>query len=594
MTSLGIQHRNFWKIRMTLLIAVSICGATVPAVYGNGGGSAVATVNGVVRDNKGNPLAGVVIALLKEGANEIVKQTRSASDGSFVAKILPGRYSLRAEAEGFNPASFPAVQIRQSDQLSYLFNLIPVGSGRTSPERRSDRDSAKWRLRSAQSRRSIFHAQEGEDETLAGISGQENTEDAISVGDRVPSREEWKRSSRMQGVVETYAAASADSLAPGHAGINFAIAKPAGNDLQLVFAGQFGRGPGAPQRLETSARWRASDRHSLNLTLAAARVGVVGPTVEPGQNNILGQLSARVVDEWVVREGVVVVLGLDYSRFVGSSSASSITPRLGLQFDANARTRVRASYASGGNEDEVQSVVAFEDSQIVFRQPTTESPASVDSRAVMEKSRRFELGIERVLDNESSVEATAFFDTTSGRGVGFMSAPLSSFNGDGGDVLMDIANQQGGAKGIRVVYVRRINSVLNLSAGYSFGRGQKVSSNGLTNPADLFDNGFFQMLAAQLNADLGRGMHVRTVFRFSPRATVFAIDPFAGRLAVYDPSLSILITKELPTFGLPVRAEAVLDARNLLDTMVGIDDGDTQILITAMRRSVRGGISVRF
>ena len=152
MTPKGIKHRKARLLILTLLLAVFLSGATMPVAFGSGD-PALATVNGIVRDNKGNPLAGVVIALLKEGANEIVKQTRSASDGSFVAKILPGRYSLRAEADGFNPASFPAVQIRQSDQLNYLFNLVPVGSGRTTPERRSDRDSAKWRLRSAQSRR---------------------------------------------------------------------------------------------------------------------------------------------------------------------------------------------------------------------------------------------------------------------------------------------------------------------------------------------------------------------------------------------------------------------------------------------------------
>ena len=28
-------------------------------------------------------------------------------------------------------------------------------------------------------------------------------------------------------------------------------------------------------------------------------------------------MSVRAVDEWVVRDGVVVVLGLDYSKFVG-------------------------------------------------------------------------------------------------------------------------------------------------------------------------------------------------------------------------------------------------------------------------------------
>jgi len=61
---------------------------------------------------------------------------------------------------------------------------------------------------------------------------------------------------------------------------------------------------------------------------------------------------------------------------------------------------------------------------------------------------------------------------------------------------------------------------------------------------------------------------VRTVFRFSREATVFAIDPFAGRLGVYDPSLSIQVTQDLPTFGLPLHAEAVIDARNLLDISV--------------------------
>jgi hypothetical protein len=85
------------------------------------------------------------------------------------------------------------------------------------------------------------------------------------------------------------------------------------------------------------------------------------------------------------------------------------------------------------------------------------------------------------------------------------------------------------------------------------------------------------------------------VLRFSPRASVFAIDPFAGRLAVYDPSLSILVTQELPNFGLPVRAQATIDARNLLDVLTRVDDGDgNQLTLGALRRSLRGGISVRF
>jgi hypothetical protein len=172
--------------------------------------------------------------------------------------------------------------------------------------------------------------------------------------------------------------------------------------------------------------------------------------------------------------------------------------------------------------------------------------------------------------------------------------PLSAFSGEGGAPLMNVANQEGAARGLRVVYTRRISRILSAGAGYAMGRGQQLSAKGLTNPSEIFESGIFQTAAFEMSANLDTGTRVHTVFRFSPRATVFAIDPFAGRLAVYDPSLSILITQELPTFGLPVRAQAVIDARNLLDKQSCTDDGETFMSVDAARRSLRGGISVRF
>ena len=147
---------------------------------------------------------------------------------------------------------------------------------------------------------------------------------------------------------------------------------------------------------------------------------------------------------------------------------------------------------------------------------------------------------------------------------------------------------------MRVVYTRRLNRVWSASAGYAFGRGQRLSASGFSTPAELFENGLFQTAALQIGAGFDTGTQVRTVLRFSPEATVFAIDPFAGRLGVYDPSLSIQVTQELPSFGLPVRAEAILDARNILDAQVSSENGDVLTFVGNSRRSVRGGISVRF
>jgi hypothetical protein len=586
--------REALRIGLSLLALSALCVASAPQALAVGS-ARFGVIAGTVRDNKGNPVAGALISLLREGAEEIVKQTKSAADGSFSTKITPGRYSVRAEAPGFNQALFAAVQVRPSDQLTYRFNLEPVGMGRTAPERRADRDSAKWRIRANQGRRSIFQMDEGDDQTL------NDALDAVEAANRLPDDtvvdggfDDNHERGRVQGVVETYVATSGSPQGPSYAGVNFAFAVPTTNSIDLIFAGQMGTGnKNAPQRFETTARVRLNDLHRLNITLGGARVNTILPVAEDGKGS-LGQFSVRAVDEWVVRDGIVVVLGVDYSRYTGASKASAISPRVGFQFDPNARTRIRASYAPGGQENLVQSMAEFEDGPVFFRQPGTGAVALVEGRAVMEKSRRFEFGVERALDESSSVEASAFFDTTSGRGVGLLSTPVNAFQTANGNALLNITEQAGAARGVRVVYTRRISRMLSTSAGYSFGRGQRLSSEGITNPSELFANGFFQTAALQVNSDLPTGTRISTVFRFSPEATVFAIDPFAGRLAVYDPSLSIMVTQELPTFGLPVRAEAIIDARNLLDTQTGADDGETQLIINAARRTVRGGISVRF
>ncbi|HYJ45401.1 MAG TPA: carboxypeptidase-like regulatory domain-containing protein [Pyrinomonadaceae bacterium] len=561
-----------------------------------------ATVSGSVRDNKGNPIAGAVVSLIREGSDEIIKEVKSLADGSFLARIAPGRYTLRAIADGFSAVLFDSVQVRPADDVVYRFNLEPVGSGRTAPERRKDRDESKWILRSRSGNRSIFQAGEERDETIDAVlaarqaaddSGNASLDDAITR--RAGADDETTGRARTQGVVETYVASSAGANGYSFVGLNFAAARPLSERVDLIVGGQTGAGRGAPQRLETTTSIRATNEHLIKLSAAGGVVSNYAPSKGAGAAE-LGQLSLRAVDEWVVRDGVVIVLGLDYSRFLGASRASSLSPRFGLKFDANPHTRLSAAYTPAGDwSSAAQSVEEFEDGQVAFHQPASTPVALVDGRAVMERSRRLEFGVERVLDNESSIEASAFFDTTSNHGVGLFAAPLSAFAGEAGLPLMKIANQEGAARGLRVVYTRRISHILSASAGYSFGRGQQLSARGaIASPSELFSNGSFQAAAVEMNADLDTGTRVRTVFRFSPRATVFAIDPFAGRLAVYDPSLSILITQELPTFGLPVRAQAVIDARNLLDAQTCTEDGETFISVDAARRSLRGGISVRF
>ena len=158
---------------------------------------------------KSAPLGGALIQLIREGAKQAIKQTYTAADGSFTAKIPAGRYSLRAIAQGFSEVLFESVQVNPSAEIAYRFNLEPVNSPKTLVNQRSDRDNVKWTLRSAQSQRSIFQANEGQDSTVAAVeqANDPNTEVTQTTTDE-------RGRARVQGVAETYFATSSSPFLP--------------------------------------------------------------------------------------------------------------------------------------------------------------------------------------------------------------------------------------------------------------------------------------------------------------------------------------------------------------------------------------------
>ncbi|HKZ01989.1 MAG TPA: carboxypeptidase-like regulatory domain-containing protein, partial [Pyrinomonadaceae bacterium] len=299
---------------------ILICGAVAfsyPATPPNKG--TLATITGSVKDNKGSPVAGALVSLIREGANKAVRETKTAADGSFATTISPGKYGIKAMAAGFSEVVFSAVEVRASQELIYRFNLEPVGAGRTLPERRKDRDDVKWTLRSAQTRRSIFQVQEGDNETVAAVLNEQEAVEELPVAES-----ENRSKGQTRGVMETYVAGN--SFGPGYAGLNFAIATPATEQVELIFAGQTGIGSNAPERFEATGRFRPNERHRVGITAAAVRFGFpVWTNLDKNQARTFGQFSLRAVDEWIVRDGIVILLGVDYSRFIGAGGAHSIS-----------------------------------------------------------------------------------------------------------------------------------------------------------------------------------------------------------------------------------------------------------------------------
>ena len=111
-------------------------------------------------------------------------------------------------------------------------------------------------------------------------------------------------------VVETYFASSS---AGNYAGVNVASFVPITENAEIVLAGQASSGKNGPSRIEAQFKFRPNARHQLGFT-AGGRETRDTLTSKNGTRP-LGQMSFQALDQWTVREGVVLVFGADYSGF---------------------------------------------------------------------------------------------------------------------------------------------------------------------------------------------------------------------------------------------------------------------------------------
>jgi protocatechuate 3,4-dioxygenase beta subunit len=79
-------------------LVIGISGIAMPGVSQAAPAKSLGTITGSVKDNKGNPLAGALVSLLREGAKQVAKEARTDDKGNFIAKVVPGRYGIRAIA----------------------------------------------------------------------------------------------------------------------------------------------------------------------------------------------------------------------------------------------------------------------------------------------------------------------------------------------------------------------------------------------------------------------------------------------------------------------------------------------------------------
>jgi len=554
-----------------LVAVVAIAYANVPVQAAVGQGS----IRGVVMDLSGSPLIGAAVMVMadtetaKPDKEKVVKRASTDSEGKFsAAGIVPGRYRVKAEAEGFRPVEMSA-EVKPNKVT--IFDSIFLRRVSALGDETSLNVDSKYAAR--QARGTIFHYDETTKDSTVTASDA-----TVPLTDRSPE---------MHGAVNAFAQTTpSNSPNPSSfAGANFAISEQFAKDANLVVSGQLGYGNGAPQSLTAMTTAHAGDRHRVAVAMGYGRFTFSRQSAVPR----LGQFSISATDTWQVSGPVIIVYGLEFARFAERGSGTSILPRFGIALDAAAHTRVFAGLVPGSSSD-TQSKVNLESGEIEFSEP--KPVAIAGGQPVIERSYRLEFGGEQILSDKSSIEMMAFLDTVSGHGVGLLAIPNDASQAPS----MRCEEQSGRTRGVRVVYRRHISKLIDGSVGYAFGEGQQLDPRGITTPANLFSNGLFHVVSAKLDANfVSTGTRVSTELRLSPGQAIFAIDPFQGQLTTYDPNLSVSISQDLPSVSfLPGQWAAVVDLRNLLDQQASIVDDRQELVASRFHRLIRVGVSLRF
>jgi hypothetical protein len=102
----------------------------------------------------------------------------------------------------------------------------------------------------------------------------------------------------------------------------------------------------------------------------------------------------------------------------------------------------------------------------------------------------------------------------------------------------------------------------------------------------------FQSVAARFKADVDATQtEITAVYRWTTAFSVSHLDPYQQIIEYNDPTLSLSIAQNLPTWRMfPGKVQAILDARNLLDQGFGASRSQAG----QYPRLVKGGINIKF
>jgi len=521
------------------------------------GGAAndLATINGRVHDSSGGPIAGALVIAV--AASPILPERIALTDmdGAFsIANLFAGQYTVKVSMPRFLSALKQGIQLNAGGvavltvNLQNAMDIVHRAVGRE----KAQSEDIVWTLRSSRSTTPVLRLVEGaqKPEPLKAIIGPNYT-----------------------GYFQVYSKSVETSSGTAEGvGSQFSVTMPLDPSSKVTVHGQYNGSPMQPRGIGASYDFVPAARHRSAVGIDVRQGALFG---DPLQADSLREIQVKYGEDFQWTDHLVLNYGAEAGRAGTIGGTSYLRPRLGISWVPERRTTLTisgSSQAPSSPDDPVRGKEYYD--RTIFVPPA------------LERYSHAEAGVTHVFTDGFEVSAATFRDRTDTEAL-FVSTP----EGRRGILILDMRDMP--SSGIRLNVNRQFR---NFEAGLGY---TSVNGVGIDKSATTFDEmqerlarRRFQSLAARFKADVDATQtEITAVYRWTSGVSASHLDPYQRVMEYNDPTLSLSIAQNLPTWRMfPGKVQAILDARNLLDQSVGTSK--TQVGLYP--RLVKGGINIKF
>jgi len=540
--------RKAFAVTAVLVAGILIC----PLVAG--AATDLATITGRVHDSGGTPVAGAVVIAIAASPALPERIAFTNNEGSFsILNLWAGEYTIKVSMPRFLTALRQGIQVSSGGTAVLTVNLqnamdIVRSSG---TREKTQSEDIVWTLRSSRSTQPVLRL--------------------VESTNRVPFKPIVGLD--YSGYFQLYSKSVQTSTGSTEGvGSQFSVTMPLDPSSKVTVHGQYHESPMQPRGIGASYDFVPAPRHKAAVGLNVRQGALFG---DPLQSIAMREIQVKYGEDFQWTDHLVLHYGAEGGRIGTVTGTTYLRPRFGISWVPERRTTLTiaaSSQAPSSPDDPVRGKEYYDRTIMV-------PPA-------LERYSHAEAGITHIFADGFEVRASAFRDRTETEALF-----VSMAEGRTGILFLDTSNLP--SEGIRINVSRPFR---NFEAGLGYTSVMGVGINSQAGTFDEMRNQLvrqrFQSVAARFKADLDATQTEFTaVYRWTSAFSASRLDPYQRVMEYNDPTLSLSIAQNLPTWRtFPGKVQAILDARNLLDQSFGA----SKTQVGQYPRLVKGGINIKF